>query len=43
MLGLSEIIWFPLTIGIFPGTLHLLESNGFTVFQKTLLSLVFLV
>ena len=39
----SEIISFSLTNVTFTGSLHLMESNGFTVFQKVLLSLILLV
>ena len=43
ILLLSEITSFSLTNVTFTGSLHLSKSNGFTVFQKVLLSLIFLV
>ena len=43
VLPLSEITSFFLTHVTFTGSLHLSESNGFTVFQKVLLSPIFLV
>ena len=42
-LPLSEITSFSLTDFAFTGSMHVLESNGFTVYQKALLLLIFLV